>query len=565
VPTSTDSLPVQATGLANASKPIRALQWIACCALLCAAALPLFALVAATLARDGSTAGGVWLHYASTVLPGYLWNSLILGVSVAAIASAIGVACAWQIERYEFPGRRILAWALLLPMAMPAYVAAYALTDYFQFSGPLQSALREVFSWKKGDYWFPEPASMQGAIAIFSLTLYPYVYLLSRNAFSERGTELFEAARTLGLSSAQAWRRAVVPVARPAVAAGALLIVMETLADFGTVSYFGVETFTTGIYRAWQNMGDLAAAAQLALALLFVVLLLIQWEKRSRARARYASSRTRRSHRVTTITSVQAWVRTLLCGLPLLLGFIVPCMLLLRLVLAEVGTSELNANISKVGVWAFNSLRVGVVAALVAVGISMFLNAQARLSKNPFALTVERVLSFGYAVPGAVLALGVLLPLAWIDNQLISASKAWFGVNPGLLLTGSVIALVYASVLRFYGVASANVSASYSRIALSLDDSARVLGMQRFSIFKRVHWPLLRRGALAALLLVFIDSVKELPATLSLRPFNFDTLATMTYTLVKDERLAEAAWPSLAIVAISLPAIWLLARTEVDR
>jgi iron(III) transport system permease protein len=541
------------------------MQRIACYALLCAAALPLIALVGATLARDQNAAGGLWLHYASTVLPGYLWNSLLLGSAVALIASTIGVACAWQIERYEFPGRRFLSWALLLPMAMPAYVAAYAMTDYFQFSGPLQSALRETFGWKKGDYWFPEPASMQGAIAAFSLTLYPYVYLLARNAFSERGTELFEAARTLGLNRSQAWRRAVVPVARPAVAAGALLVVMETLADFGTVSYFGVETFTTGIYRAWQNMGDLTAAAQLALVLLFVVLLLIQWEKRSRARARYASSRTRRSHRVTALTSVQARLRTLLCGLPLLFGFIVPCALLMRLALADVVTFELSTNAAKVALWIFNSLRVGIIAALVAVGISMFLNAQARLTKNPFALTVERVLSFGYSVPGAVLALGVLLPLAWIDNQLISASKAWFGVNPGLLLTGTVIALVYASVLRFYGVASANVSASYSRIALSLDDSARVLGMRPFSIFKRVHWPLLRRGVLAALLLVFIDSVKELPATLSLRPFNFDTLATMTYTLVKDERLAEAAWPSLAIVVISLPAIWLLARTEVDR
>ena len=534
---------------------------VVCVALLAAALLPLAALVKHALAPDSDGAGsgsGLWLHYATTVLPGYVWNSLLLGASVALIASAIGVSCAWQIERYEFPGRRVLAWALLLPMAMPAYVAAYAITDYFQFSGPLQSALRNAFGWYKGDYWFPEPASMPGAIAVFSLTLYPYVYLLARNAFAERGTELFEAARTLGLSSAQAWWRAVVPVARPAVAAGALLVVMETLADFGTVSYFGVETFTTGIYRAWQNMADLAAAAQLALVLLFFVIVLIAWERRSRARARYASTRARRSHRASTLSAAQAWGRLLLCSLPLLLGFVLPCVLLLRLLIADFDTNVTT----KIAVWIFNSLRVGIFAALVAVAISMYLNAQARLAKNALALKVERVLSFGYAVPGAVLALGVLLPLAWADNQLIAASKAWFGINPGLLLTGSVVALVYASVLRFYGVASANVSASYTRIAPSLDDSARVLGMGRLTIFKRVHWPLVRRGALAALLLVFIDSVKELPATLSLRPFNFDTLATMTYTLVKDERLAEAALPSLFIVAISLPAIWLLARAE---
>jgi iron(III) transport system permease protein len=523
--------------------------------LLAAALLPLLALLANTLSRDGS---GLWLHYAATVLPRYLLNSALLAIGVSLLASVIGVACAWQIERYEFPGRRWLAWALLLPMAMPAYVAAYALTDFFQFSGPLQSALRATFSWRKGDYWFPELVSMPSAIVVFGCTLYPYVYLLSRTAFAERGTELFEAARTLGLTRTQAWLRAVLPVARPAVAAGALLVVMETLADFGTVSYFGVETLTTGIYRAWQNMGDLVAASQLASALLAIVLLIIWIERRSRERARYGNVRARKSLRVATLTTTQGWMRFALCMLPLLLGFLLPSLLLLRLIVNDLDA----ATSARVITWIVNSLWVGLLAALVAVSISIYLNAHARLAKHPFAMTVERVLSFGYAVPGAVLAIGVLLPLAWIDNQMILYLKRWFSVNPGLVLTGSVIALVYASTLRFYGVASANVTASYSRLPTSLDDSARVLGLSHKETFKRVHWPLVRRGALAALLLVFIDSVKELPATLTLRPFNFDTLATVTYNFVKDERLAEAALPSLLIVLISLPAIWLLARAQ---
>jgi iron(III) transport system permease protein len=526
--------------------------------LLCAALLPLLALLSNTLARDSS---GLWLHYASTVLPNYVLNSALLATGVAFFACAIGVACAWQIERYDFPGRRFLSWALLLPMAMPAYVAAYALTDYFQFSGPMQTWLRTVFAWRKGDYWFPELVSMPGAIAVFSLTLYPYVYLLARGAFAERGTELFEAARTLGLSPAQAWRRAVMPVARPAVAAGALLVVMETLADFGTVSYFGVETLTTGIYRAWQNMGDLVAASQLALALLAIVLLIVWLERQSRERARYANTRTRRSSRVVPASSSRGWLKFALCSVPLLIGFVLPCALLSRLIIGDIDVAVTNRVVK----WMLNSLWVGLLAALVAVTISVYLNAHARLAKHQFAMTVERVLSFGYAVPGAVLAIGVLLPLAWLDNQTIDYAKRWFDVNPGLLLTGSVIALVYASTLRFYGVASANVTASYSRLPSSLDDSARVLGIGHRETFVRVHWPLVRRGALAALLLVFIDSVKELPATLTLRPFNFDTLATVTYTLVKDERLAEAASPSLLIVLVSLPAIWLLARAQEKR
>lgn len=499
-------------------------------------------------------------HYASTVLPRYVANSAVLAISVAFFASVIGVACAWQVERYEFPARRFFSWALLLPMAMPAYVAAYALTDYFQFSGPIQSGIRAIFGWKRNEYWFPEFASLNGAIFVFSITLYPYVFLLARVAFAERGSELFEAARTLGLSRSRAWWRAVLPMARPAIAGGALLVAMETLADFGTVSYFGVETLTIGIYRAWQNMGNLVAAAQLALALLGIVSLVVWLERRSRARARYGSVRARRVYRAAHSGVTAAWSRSALCALPLLFGFVLPVALLLRLIVQNTETS-FNASIMR---WVMNTVWVGLAAALLAVAVSIGLQAHARLSKHPVALAVERVLSFGYAVPGAVLAIGILLPLAWLDNRLIDASKALFQWNPGLVLTGSVIALVYASSLRFYGVASTNIAAGYARLPTSLDDSARVLGATHRETFIRVHWPILRRASLAALLLLFIDTVKELPATLTLRPFNFDTLATVTYNFVKDERLAEAALPSLTIVLVSLPAIWLLARKHHD-
>ncbi len=526
-----------------------------------AALLPFAALVFKAFGASETTSGaGVLQHYASAVLPGYLLNSAILAGCVALCASVIGVACAWQIERYEFPGRRFFAWALLLPMAMPAYVAAYVLTDYFQFSGPIQSILRDHFNWKRGDYWFPEIASLPGAIFVFSVTLYPYVFLLARVAFAERGTELFEAARTLGLSRSRAWWRAVLPMARPAVAGAALLVIMETLADFGTVSYFGVETLTTGIYRAWQNMGNLVSAAQLALALLLIVIAIVWLERRSRERARYGSVRAGRRYRVASATAAAQWIRTLLCALPLLVGFVLPVALLLRLIIGNVDVA-LDARMVR---WIINTVGVGLAAALVAVTISLWLHAQARLSQNPLAAWTERVLSFGYAVPGAVLAVGILLPLAWLDNRIVDAAKAMFSWNPGLILTGSVIALVYASSLRFYGVASTNIAAGYARLPKSLDDSALVLGASPRETFFRVHWPILRRASLAALLLLFIDTVKELPATLTLRPFNFDTLATVTYHFVKDERLAEAALPSLTIVLVSLPAIWLLARKNHD-
>ena len=550
--------PAQTSSQTSTPRPLRVLLSVFLCLLALVLLLPILAVLASTLQWNAESAQ-ILREMTSTVLPDYALTTLLLCVAVAVGVAVVGMATAAAVTLFDFAGRKTFEWALLLPLAMPAYVVAYAYTDFLQFSGPLQTAIRATFG-VEGRV-FPEVRSLGGAAWVFTFCLYPYVYLLARTAFAERGAELFEAARTLGLNARAAWWRAALPVARPAIAGGALLVLMETLADFGTVSYFGVETLTTGIYRAWQNMGDLVAAAQLAALLLTAVIVLVWLERRNRRRARYANTRARHvsSARIgLPISQVAAWGRTLLCLLPLTLGFVLPAILLLRLLEREWVTVSVAAVLK----WTGNSLLVGGLAALVAVSLSLLLHARARLLRERWALRIERLLSFGYAVPGAVLAIGVLLPLAWMDNQIIAASKQWWGVNPGLLLTGSVLALVYASSIRFYGVASSNISAAYARLPLHLDDSARVLGVSGWKAFARVHWPALKRSAIAATLLVFIDTLKELPATLTLRPFNFDTLATQTFNLVKDERLGEAALPSLLILLASLPAVALLARVN---
>ncbi|MCX8098618.1 MAG: iron ABC transporter permease [Casimicrobiaceae bacterium] len=520
-----------------------------------AVALPFLTLVALAVGWTSPGPGGDTLgHYAATVLPGYVANSVVLAIGSVTLALVVGCACAWQIERYQFFGRDVLAWALVLPMAMPAYVAAYALADFTQFSGPLQSTLRAHFGWQRGDYWFPEVTSIPGAIICFGFTLYPYVYLLARSAFAERGRELFDAARSLGLNPRRAWWSAVLPTARPALVGGGTLVLMEVLADFGATSYLGVDTLTVGIYRAWYNMSDLASAARLALALLAVVVIVHGLEQMARSRARYASRRSR-LEALERLTGRRAVLRGLLCLLPLVVGFLIPTTLLLRLLTqAEAPVAWMSTL-----VWTFNSVQVGVTVAAVTAVIALTLRLRERLWHESSAEWLNRILSLGYAVPGAVLALGILIPLARLDNLLIEWSRQLFSVSPGLLLTGSITALVYAISVRLYGIAGNAASAAFARIPRSLDDSARVLGLSPLATLKHVHWPLARGTMLAAALLVFVDTLKELPATLALKPFDFDTLATATYNLARDERLAEAALPSLLIVIVSLPATMLLA------
>ena len=513
-------------------------------------AMPVVSVLGNLVAGQTSDA---WPHLAATVLPEYIANTLWLVAGVGLGVAVVGVATAWLITMHRFPGRRYFEWALVLPMAMPAYVLAYAYTDLLQFVGPVQSFLRAAFEWQRDDYWFPPIRSVGGAIAMFVCVLYPYVYLLARAAFLERASGMMEAARTLGHGPWATFLRVSLPLARPAVVAGMSLALMETLADYGTVSYFAVPTFTTGIYRAWFSLGDRIAAAQLAASLLGFVVLLVALERSTRGRARFhnTTGRNRPPHAIQLrgLSAVAAW---LVCALPVLAGFVLPALLLLNMAIAATG-SEAGVMID----WRFarlvsNSLLLAGVTALMAVLLALLLAYATRLTRSALPGALNRLVSLGYAVPGSVIAVGVLIPVTRLDHWLASVWQTWSGSNPGLLITGGIAALVYAYLVRLLAVALQTVQASLDKVTPSMDDAARSLGHTQFQTLRRVHVPLLRGSLFTAMLLVFVDVMKELPATLVMRPFNFDTLATQTYTLASDERLAEASLPALAIVAAGL-------------
>ena len=501
--------------------------------------------------------GGTWAHLAATVLPDYIGNSLLLCLGVGSGVAVVGVATAWLTAMHDFPGRRFFEWALVLPLAVPAYVMAYVYTDLLQFVGPVQTWLRETFGWSRADYWFPDVRTLPGAMAMFVFVLYPYVYLLARAAFLERASGMLEAARTLGMGPWRAFFKVSLPLARPAIAAGVALALMETLADYGTVAYFAVDTFTTGIYRAWFSLGDRVASAQLAAMLLGFVLLLLALERFSRGRARYHNTTGRnRPLAGSRLHGLWAWLATGVCALPAALGFFLPAGLLLKMALAE-GDAQFGERFL---VLAGNSFTLAAVTALIGVFLALLLAYGARFSRSGLARGLNRLVGLGYAVPGAVIAVGVLIPVTRLDNWLAGQWQAWFGVNPGLLLTGGAAALVYAYLVRFLAVALHTVESSLAKVTPSMDDAARSLGLSLGQNLRRVHAPMLRGSLLTAGLLVFVDVMKELPATLVMRPFNFDTLATQTYTLAADERLTEASTAALAIVAVGILPLIALSR-----
>jgi len=528
-------------------------------ALLAAAlvALPIAGVFGSVVYAPGSL--DTLLHLGGTVIPRAALETGALVLLVMAGVIVLGTTSAWLVAAHDFPGRRIFEWALLLPLAMPGYIVAYAYTDFLQFSGPVQGALRDAFGWQRGDYWFPEIRSLPGAAFVFAVVLYPYVYLLARTAFLSRTASMIDAARSLGLSPWRTWLHVNLPLARPAVAAGALLALMETLADYGAAAYFGLQTFTTAIYRAWFALGDRLAASQLAAVLLLLVLLVMATERHLRGRARYfAAPNSARPAPRTPLSGAVGILAALACLLPLLAGFLLPTGILVHLLVPTLG----EVPWTRYWGWLANTLTLALAAALITLAAVLVLSYLLRLQPDGRSGTLvrlaARLMGLGYAVPGAVIAVGVLVPLAAFDNALDAWLRATLGLSSGLLLTGTVVALLYAYLVRYFAVAQQPVEAGLARITPAMDASARSLGAGPIEVFRRVHLPLLSPSLLAAGLLVFVDVMKELPATLVLRPFNFDTLAVMAYQMAADERLGEAALPSLTIVLAGLlPVVWL--------
>ncbi len=516
-----------------------------------ALALPVLAVLGSWLQWSGESAS-ILREMAATVLPDYALTTLGLCLMVAVGVTVLGLVTAALVTLFDFPGRGVFEWLLLLPLAMPAYVVAYAYTDFLQFSGPLQVALREALG-LQGRLW-PDVRSVWGAALVFTLTLYPYVYLLARTALVERASGLMEAARLLGAPLSRRIREIALPLARPAVAAGVALALMETLADFGVSSYFGIQTFTAGIYKAWLSMDNRTAAAQLATLLLLVVVVLLQLEQRAQKRMRFNQGRGSRQGsaeaqpvQLLGVRRVLAWV---MCSLPVVLGFVLPVLIMLRALMGE--TTEMPWE--RFGQWAWTSLRLGAVTAVLAVGVALALSFSVRTRGDGLSRWAVGLVGLGYAIPGAVVVVGLLLPVGWIQ-------QIWPAASVGAWITATSLGLVWAYLVRFCAVALQSVQSGYARIPASLDDSARMLGVTGWGLMRRVHGPLLQRTTIAAALLVFVDVMKELPATMVLRPFNSDTLAVVAYQLARDERLGEAALPSLALVLVGLIPVVLLSRT----
>lgn len=500
---------------------------------------------------------GTWAHLTATVLPDYVLNSLGLMLGVAYGVITIGITTAWLTTMCRFPGRRVLEWALLLPMAMPAYVMAYAYTDFLQFAGPVQSALRAWMGWGPGDYWFPDVRSLPGAVAMLAFVLYPYVYLLARAAFLEQSESMLEAARISGYGPWGTFLRVALPLARPGIVAGTALALMETLADFGTVAYFGIHTFTTGIYRAWFALGDHVAAAQLSATLLGFVFLVLLAERATRGRASFHNIVHRRQvaypYRLHGLKALVAFIAS---AVPLVLGFFLPAAILLRMAFVA-GDAQFGTRYVQ---FTFNTVALASITAILAVVLALMVAYAGRQSRSHLVHAANRIAGLGYAVPGAVIAVGVLIPVTRIDHALASAVESLTGYSIGLVLTGGIAALIYAYLVRFFAVALQTVDAGLAKITPSMDSAARSLGLGPAETLRKVHAPLLWRSALIAALLVFVDVMKELPATFVMRPFNFDTLAVQAFNLASDERLSEASTAALTIVAVGLLPIAALSR-----
>jgi iron(III) transport system permease protein len=516
-------------------------------------ALPLLGLATSIMSWQSD----LWRHLAATQLSDIALNTLILLLVVGTGSAVIGAGTAWLVTMHRFPGSRVFEWALLLPLVMPTYIIGYAYADLMAFAGPLQSGLRAAMGWGRGDYWFPDLGSATGVAVLFTLVLYPYVYLAARAAFLAQSQPLLDASRILGHGPWWTFLRVGVPMARPAIMAGLALALLEALADFGTVQYYGVHTLTTAIYRTWYGMGNREGAAQIAMVLLAIALLLIVLERQSRGRARFHIASNLRQQTVPEHFAPGAGLLALLaCALPVLLGFVVPTLHLARLASSSSAWITNQDFLREVT----HSLLLAATAAVVIAGLAVFLAYAGRVARKRSLNRTIEFASLGYAIPGAVIAVGILLPLVAVDRALDDTLRALFGVSPGLLLSGTAFALLLAYTVRFLAVGLANVGPGLAAIDPAMDASARILGAKPREILRRIHLPMLRGPALTAAIVAFVEVIKELPATLLIRPFNFDTLAIGVYRFASDERLAQAAVGAMVIVAASLLPVIFLSR-----
>lgn len=491
----------------------------------------------------------LFAHLMSTVLPTYTFNTIALAIGVMLLSLVFGIPSAWLMAMCRLPTERVLQWALVLPLAMPGYIVGYIFTDWFDFAGPIQVLLRDLTGWGPGDYWFPDIRTLGGATVVLALVLYPYVYLLCRAAFMEQNVSLLQSARLLRCSPWQSFRRISLPLVRPSMAVGLSLVAMETIGDFGTVSYFAVSTLTTAVYDTWLGYSSLTAAAKISAIMLVFVILLLSAERFSRRKQKLFQNQfsSREDFRY-ELSGWKKWMALIWCWGLVAVAFIFPLGQLCIYAYKYFGQSW-TAEFRE---YAINSLNVSIIAAVIAVGIALIVNFSQRLNPSRQNVLFMRLSSLGYAVPGTVLAIGVMVPVVFLDHTVNDIAKAMEWGRPGLIFSGSVFALILALVVRFSAVAIGSIESNLNKVSPSLDMAARTMGCNSNQMLKRVHFPLIRRGALIAALLVFIESMKELNAALLLRPFNFETLATYVYNFASDEHLELAALPAVLLVLVGL-------------
>ena len=513
--------------------------------------LPVAGLLWAAVGTDEN----IWQHLLDSVLPNYIVNSLILMTGVCLGVTLVGTCTAWLIANCRFPGQKVFGWMLILPLAMPAYVMAYVYTDFLEYSGPLQTALRLIFSWENSnEYWFPEVRSHGGAIVLLSLVLYPYVYALARAAFSAQALSLLEAGRMLGHSPMKVFFSVSLPLARPAIVVGATLALMETLSDFGTVDYFAVRTLTTGIFDVWFGMENQSGAAQIALVLLTFIIFLVWLERTSRKKQKVNTTSRMSSTLRFELKGWRSALAIICCGLPILFGFLLPAIIL------AIYSSYSFYLFKYADYFAYtgNTLFLATGSAVLCMVLGIFIGYSQRLSSHWSVKLATRISTIGYAIPGAALAIGLIISFGAMNEIIIPLSDHFSLSAQSFFLSGGVVALFFAYTIRFLAISVGSVESGLEKITPNMDMASRTLGSGPFSTLCRIHIPLLRPALIAGSILVFVDTMKELPATLILRPFNFETLATFVYQYASDELLVECAPAALTIVLAGILPVMLL-------